>query len=512
MDGVNEIIHGVTPPPDGYRGSTGAPSRPPSRTNNRSPLGRLADWTAATASVAQTSEDQFDADMASAIKASMQDSGMLPPQESGIVGQDPGPVKFGPATREEYGESWQMQHVGGPAAVESSAGIEPPSRRTRDPEVPAFLIRRTTGGEAGEKHKLAAMITILHEIPLARNVLLSLGTPAESYGHNSQWWNGQAIHSPETLRAMQSEDPFIDTSTDLIHELHRLMAILDDTQRSYASVRTLADSVMSSTLGKERAFYDALIDRCQADIKPLCSTAVMTTIMDDSIDGEQATFGIVEMEYPRDNYDQIRTLYEAWDHLLWVDALSWHSLADGNRMAMFTEMGEVIMAMLSSDGPHESIEIPEVWLPEKYLTSRKEEARKLQEHWVFTKKALYKYLHLEFQYNNWTHPQTNKIHKKKDILQALVQNLERQTQFLEARARFRVFAKSGFDDKAHPDPSSIELEFEEEDGKLWAQSQKLVHKYSLMLQDLERKLKSRLSAQLERWDDHADAARAGVGA
>ena len=38
------VIQGVTPPPDRY--SVGAPSRPPSRSNAKSPLGRMVDMTA----------------------------------------------------------------------------------------------------------------------------------------------------------------------------------------------------------------------------------------------------------------------------------------------------------------------------------------------------------------------------------------------------------------------------------------------------------------------------------
>lgn len=43
----NDIIQGATPPPPSY--PIGAPSRPPSRSNNRSPLGNMIDWTAADA-------------------------------------------------------------------------------------------------------------------------------------------------------------------------------------------------------------------------------------------------------------------------------------------------------------------------------------------------------------------------------------------------------------------------------------------------------------------------------
>jgi len=408
-------------------------------------------------------------------------------QESGIVGQDPGPPKFGPATREEYGEGWELQALGTSASVDASAGLEPPSRRRRSADAPAFLVIRE---DETDMHRLGAILTILHEIPLARNVLLRIGDAAESYGHNSKWWTGQPIVSADRLRAMSDDNPFQDTSTDLFHELHRLMAFLDDTHRSYGSIRVLADSVMSSTLGKERAFYDALIERSPQEIKPLCSTAVMTTIQGDSVEGEVATFGIVEMEYAKDNYDQIKTLYEAWDHLLWVDALSWHSVDDGNRMAMFTEMGEVVMAMLSSEGPENSIDIPEVWYPERYLTSRKDEARKLQEQWVFTKKALYKYLQLEYQYNNWTHPQTNRVQKRQAMLEAIIDVHKKQCQFLESRAIFRAVSASGFDEEANTDLNSLPWTFNEEEQRLYDDSMATLHKYEAELKNLETRLHS----------------------
>lgn len=44
------VIQGVTPPPDNNWPPSGAPSRPPSRANNVSPLGRVVDWTASAAS------------------------------------------------------------------------------------------------------------------------------------------------------------------------------------------------------------------------------------------------------------------------------------------------------------------------------------------------------------------------------------------------------------------------------------------------------------------------------
>lgn len=40
-----DVLQGVTPPPDFMWQRSAAPSRPPSRVNNKSPMGRVADWT-----------------------------------------------------------------------------------------------------------------------------------------------------------------------------------------------------------------------------------------------------------------------------------------------------------------------------------------------------------------------------------------------------------------------------------------------------------------------------------
>lgn len=39
------VLQGVTPPPDYQWQRSAAPSRPPSRVNNKSPIGRIVDWT-----------------------------------------------------------------------------------------------------------------------------------------------------------------------------------------------------------------------------------------------------------------------------------------------------------------------------------------------------------------------------------------------------------------------------------------------------------------------------------
>jgi hypothetical protein len=425
---------------------------------------------------------------------SMRDSGVLPAQETGVTGQEVGPATFGPATRQEYDEkSWGMQYVGGSASATGATilDLEPPSSRKRHRDIPAFLVLKPKPADA-DKHSLAAVLTILHEIPLARNILLQTGVPAESYGHNSQWWKGEPILAPGVLQALQANELVWgdEAKPNFEEELHRLMAFLDETTRSYGSIRVLADLVPKTTIVKERAFYEMLTERNPNVVGPLCSSAVMAPIEGDIIDGDTARFGLVEMEYPRDNYDQIKTLYEAWDHLTWVDALSWHSISEGCRMAVLTECGDVIGAQFTNEGPKDSIEIPEVWYPERYLASRKAEARTIQEHWAFTKRALYKGRQLEYHYTNWVNPKDDKVCKRRELLTGIVDEFRQHVKFLESHARFREFTKAGYDEESFPNLDDVPLVLTDDEQDMHRKCVAVLDRYEAELAKLDRNLKS----------------------
>ncbi|KAI1010600.1 hypothetical protein LB503_005338 [Fusarium chuoi] len=98
----HNVIQGVTPPSESH--AYGAPSRPPSRSNNRSPLGTMVDWTAAHVPGVPESQAQEDDDMQRAIRESAQEAGLpVSHHESGIIGtSEPSPPHFGPANRETY--------------------------------------------------------------------------------------------------------------------------------------------------------------------------------------------------------------------------------------------------------------------------------------------------------------------------------------------------------------------------------------------------------------------------
>ncbi|KAK8221176.1 hypothetical protein IWZ01DRAFT_490039 [Phyllosticta capitalensis] len=140
-------------------------------------------------------------------------------QESGVVGG--AGVQFGPATREYYeSNQWAM------TTVSNASPDPPPDQRRRNQGEPAFLKPSQT------LDYLPALLTILANIPMARNALLMKSHILSNYGENSSWWSGNAAAlSGNVVNGQPSPGP----SDRLIHEAQRIIAFLDATERAYGS-------------------------------------------------------------------------------------------------------------------------------------------------------------------------------------------------------------------------------------------------------------------------------------
>ncbi|KAF2028373.1 hypothetical protein EK21DRAFT_90659 [Setomelanomma holmii] len=178
-----------------------APTRPPSRTSQRSNLStHLGD------NPMQSIENL---------------------QESGVVGNTHS--VFGPATKDHYDTAqWAMV----PTATEVIPDPAP-SERQRKQGQPGFL------KPSPRFNYLPALISILHTIPLFRDFLLASSVTQRSYWMGDDWWKG----SPAIPARI------IDTTTgleeahglDILHETQRLMAFLDKSDRAYATVTSMLE-------------------------------------------------------------------------------------------------------------------------------------------------------------------------------------------------------------------------------------------------------------------------------
>jgi hypothetical protein len=169
-----------------------------------------------------------DSDLEQALAASRAEAG-LAPQESGVTNTSE--AYFGPATRSQYESGkWDMVLAGQTSVTEIVVDPEPAERK-RDLDVPAFL------KPSVEDHRLGALLTIYHEIPLIREIFLPRAgqDQAPNYGYDKEWWTGKAIDIPTVF----GED--VTPPNEVNMELQRLMAFLDKTDRSYGSIEALAN-------------------------------------------------------------------------------------------------------------------------------------------------------------------------------------------------------------------------------------------------------------------------------
>ncbi|KAF9881205.1 ubiquitin interaction motif protein [Colletotrichum karsti] len=478
----NPVIDGITPS-DGYHGtSAGAPSRPPSRTNNRSPLG------------APSNSAQEEEDLQRALRESAAGSGATP-QEAGVTNTGTQATYFGPANRTDYDQSsWAMVTTSGNTSQAVAYEIPLPSGRKREPGEPAFLIQQPNSRHS--QHRLGSILTILHGIPQARNVLLAAGEQARNYGFNREWWNGQRI-SAEAQFAGDSEP-------DFHQEIHRLMAFLDGTHRSYGSVEAMADLVPepepgNDTTTTERQFWDTLNAKTDPEtMKPLIHRAYPIYIDTLEPAGDESTrFAYLNFQLPKNQYEHTKTLYEVWDWLVWSDPLTWQEFTPGSKMVVLSEMGEVITFLLDGDTP-ETIDIPEVWYPERYLEHRKNEARVIQEHIIWVLDNLFKAREDEYNSLHWL--DGNKPYDKREMLEKTIKEYEGQVRYLDGLGRFRELQKSDDGENAYTRLEEGPSILTEEEGRLSQTAKQVVARCKQLLSEIDSKL-AKIKWELERLNE-----------
>ncbi|KAI9646744.1 hypothetical protein NHQ30_004742 [Ciborinia camelliae] len=336
----------------------GAPSRPPSRTsNNKSPLSKVVDLTTDNDHTTAFTQygDNSDKELQQALAASMEDAG-LPPQQSGVVGTDK--PHFGPATRTDYGDNWAMV----PISTVKEIYVDPePTDRIRDTvnQVPAFL------KPSGEGHRLGALLTIYHNIPLAREIFLRRNNVETHYPYEDGWWNGRPIEKP--IASYQEDPCLVADDRQFGQELQKVMAFLDKTDRSYGSADVIATLPFMQQLrgdSLEAEFFMCFHKLMQGhdSCKQLFSSGVLG-LEPETEDEEDTEFAILELQLPsKDSLAQ--NLYDLQDQALW-----------GNfplilvKSPYLRRIGDIVSFRIKGDKQknHKGIEVPLVWYPDRYL-------------------------------------------------------------------------------------------------------------------------------------------------
>lgn len=155
-------------------------------------------------------------------------SGVENSQESGIVGNGGTAGVLRPATQNYYDSaSWALVPATKSTEYIPDAALDGQIRK----EKPGF-IKPTVG----DNH-LPALITILHSVPHIRNTLLAQELQAANYWRGEDWWKGTS----STTSIFVNDDTGSESGSELefLYEVQRLMAFLDSSDRSYASLESL---------------------------------------------------------------------------------------------------------------------------------------------------------------------------------------------------------------------------------------------------------------------------------
>ena len=283
------------------------------------------------------------------------------------------------------------------AATEVTDTDPKPSMRKRQPGTPAF-IRQTKDG------RLGSLLSIYHKIPLVRNILLSFPDSARTYGHNSEWWKGQPILKPEVLAAMARGEQVSgdDGHPAFSEELHRLMAFLDNTDRSYATVDALTETTPLDqgpntwSVDYEMKFLDHLIEgnasSPEFDVTPMANIGrqvatttsyTMNESSDDSdpleIEQGAASFALLDIGLSQDQWSWVNTLYDALDELLWTNAVTYQGFSEySSSTAALVRPAEVITMRFNGNGVHRPCEIPGTFYADRYMETNQHLARHFQ--------------------------------------------------------------------------------------------------------------------------------------
>ncbi|KAK3358962.1 hypothetical protein B0T25DRAFT_588029 [Lasiosphaeria hispida] len=436
----NEVLYG-TEPNEFYGGTNPPPSRPPSRANNRSPIGRMVDLQAAqfTANAPSNLQEE-EAALRRAINESLHTSGVQSPQalspppplpqQSGITGDGDTSVYFGPANRTDYNPNeWAMVEV-----KRREADPAPPLRK-RKPDAPVFL--RCRFDDEWKKHRIGGILMILHAIPAVRNALLRTGsTPEYGYGSNAEWWRGEVILSPARQAAREAQEPDIwaseifPTWTD---ELHRLIAFLDSTDRSYGTADILAESTsaIESSGDRERDFFEAVLAEVHVS-KVFRNTVEIVPVLGDAPPTSSA-FTVLDTTVARDNLLAAETLYNVWDMIFYnAEEL------EMPRIAMITELSEVITFRPTGvDALPTAIDIPETFYVDRYLASKRDQMQQIQLDTATVTAAYKKSQQLEEELTKWVNPKTNKIRDRRLMNRLAAERCQEKIGQIKTRAFWR---------------------------------------------------------------------------
>lgn len=283
--------------------------------------------------------------------------------------------------------------------------------------MPAFL------KPSAENNRLAAILTIYHEIPLMREILLDRTNLIPNYGNDPGWWAGKAIELPDAA-IPESNDvnwglPTPQDYDDFIREIQRLMAFLDKSDRSYGSAEPLVKNAalrQSQAIDVEQKFFEALNQIYskpaeRVPVSTLFSEAVQPSLGEAPLQSRH--FAMLDLEIPHISIvEDVETLYDLADYALWM-----MSGLETNTRAFLKELGEVIAFRITGSDEGKGIKIPATWYPDRYMESNVEASLEMSKKKAAIQDRMNKICALENKLTYYTFPMLKTV-KVKDLFGA----------------------------------------------------------------------------------------------
>ncbi|EXJ75594.1 uncharacterized protein A1O5_00101 [Cladophialophora psammophila CBS 110553] len=366
-------------------GGVAALSRPPSRVDN-SMMDLSSEHAAASASNVKSlkeQEEMNDPELQRAMAESLRQT--LPAQEDGVTGTG---THFGPANREYYDpSSWALTTYSTSREI-----IEhpPPSKRRRIGDAPPFLRGSKETGYLG------SLLTIYHNIPLARQALLMPPLKVHAYAHDNNWWSGatdentKALSTDNTLRIDRQE-------CNLLTEVQCLMAFLDRTARAYGSVDALADLQAVRSRNDDTPFHLFLEAWTAAAVKQAPQeqlTQVFSSVAAKA--GGPGDPAMVEKTLycidPFINHFPGETLTDLLDNTIWNDE---HGNIDDVWISHCAEIFTIRVHDPNGTSRSSDLQLDPIWYPDRYMYECREQMQQIRKELQSIRREMDQYTHIQ---------------------------------------------------------------------------------------------------------------------
>jgi hypothetical protein len=233
-------------------------------------------------------------------------------------------------------------------------------------------------------------------------------------------------------------------------ELHRLMAFLDATERSYGNVDMLANTQPEgsySGVDPEKDFYEYM--RCGEDnlnkFKPVFMSSAMVQSIREAKQQETQqqphvnAWGLLEMQHSKEQLLAYDNLYNLLDTIFFPEIMAGIEHEDDARMAMITEPSEVLAIRFPTyDALPKKIEIPQTFYIDRYLASNKTQLLTIQ-HGIYHLNTRIALADQEiYRITGMTNPQTGVRHDALQWIPATVNKLKGKIGCIRLDAQWRM--------------------------------------------------------------------------